>query len=105
MAELKLHYVIWRDGRPRFQPSGRERSLGFKGEDLRHADGRWFSFEEARAWSVGRYAKIAQARSAGRRRPVPAGNLSRKGGTVSDLLDDWLAALDAETNPATRLAP
>jgi hypothetical protein len=105
MAELKLHYVIWRDGRPRFQPSGRERSLGFKGEDLRHADGRWFSFEEARAWSAGRYAEIAQARSAGRRRPVPAGNLSRKGGTVSDLLDDWLAALDAETNPATRLAP
>lgn len=77
----RLHpYVALRaqaDGtlRPRFQPGPRERRLGFVNEDLRHPDGRWFSFEEACAFARARLADIDAARKSGRtapRRPQPA---------------------------------
>jgi hypothetical protein len=47
MANLKLPYIRLRDGRPRFEPSAREMALGFRGQDLKHADGRWFTLDEA----------------------------------------------------------
>lgn len=44
-------HVAWRNGRPRFQPSATLRLAGHAGKDLRHDDGRWFTFEEAVTWS------------------------------------------------------
>lgn len=99
--DTKLPYGKWRNGRPRFHPSAREIALGFQGQDLQHADGRWFSFQEAKAWLDARYQEIVQARVSGRQRSVPA---AVRGNTVADLLDDWLAALDAETDPDARVA-
>ena len=48
---VTIAYVSWRDGRPRFQPGKALRDLGYKGRDLRHEDGRWFSEGEATDWS------------------------------------------------------
>lgn len=57
-----MHYVAWRAGRPRFTPSSREIALGFKGRDLRHASGTWFTREEAETFSRETYAAIVAAR-------------------------------------------
>jgi len=53
MMTVRLPYIVWRDGRPRFVPPGHVRKLGFKGQDLRHAGGAaaWFTYEEARTWA------------------------------------------------------
>jgi len=104
MADIKLPYVIWRDGRPRFQPSSREQKIGFKGRDLKHADGRWFTLDEARAESERMLTAIKQTRESGKKfKPAPA--LRSAGGTVEDLLEDWLEALRADKDPDTQLSP
>jgi len=103
MANLKIPYVALRDGRPRFIPSARERKLGFRGEDLKHPDGRWFSLDEAREFAERRLEAIKQARLTGKKFKPPA--VTRSGGSVGDLLDDWLAALKADTDPTTALSP
>lgn len=102
MADIKLPYVIWRDGRPRFAPSSREQALGFASHDLRHPNGAWFSLEETRAWSAQRHAEIVAARVAGKRKAAAA---PPRGHSVEDLLEDWLAALARETDPDERLSP
>jgi hypothetical protein len=106
MANLKLPYIRLRDGRPRFEPSAREMALGFRGQDLKHADGRWFTLDEASAWAEQKLAEIFRARElkkAGKR--VSAQPVTRRAGTVGDLLDDWLASLRADTDPDTALSP
>lgn len=86
MAKLDLPYVKWRDGRPRFEPGPRERHIGFVAQDLRHDDGRWFSFEEAKTFADNKLLEIQAARAAGRKiRPAVAPSR-----TVEDLLCDWL---------------
>lgn len=53
MPKISPHpYVSWRDGRPRFSPSPELRERGYKGKDLRHPDGRWFTKGEAVDWSA-----------------------------------------------------
>lgn len=93
MARIKLPkmtYVAWRDGRPRFVPGARERLLGFKGEDLRHADGRWYTLEEAQPWAIARRQEIAAARAAGKRSgTVPLAPIAR-GRTVDDLWEAYI---------------
>ena len=60
---VKIPFVTWRDGRPRFFASAAQRKLGFKGEDLRHGpDGAWFTLDECIAWSKGRAKDIEAAR-------------------------------------------
>jgi hypothetical protein len=108
MSDVKLPYITWRAGRPRFNPSAREQTLGFRGEDLRHGkDGPWFTFEQTKEWAAARHAEIIAARAAGpkKARQALADQASRRGGRVGDLLDDWLAALKADTDPDTRLSP
>ena len=61
----KLPYVVLRDGRPRWIPGPRLRRLGFRGQDLRHADGRWFTAEECRAFTEARQQEIAARRGQG----------------------------------------
>lgn len=82
-------YVPYRDGRPRFVPGPAARALGFQGQDLRHPDGRWFTFEEARAWASAN-AKAIEARRAGGK---PAAKPAAKPLTVENLLEDFLAAM------------
>ncbi|SFQ10615.1 hypothetical protein [Nitratireductor indicus] len=61
---IKIPLVTWREGRPRFFASAVHRQLGFKGEDLRHPDGRWYSVDEAVAWSEAKQKEIASCRAA-----------------------------------------
>lgn len=83
MSDVRIKYVSWRNGRPRFQPGRAMRVEGLKGFNLRHADGRWYSFEEAVEWSI-RFAaarpdapKRAEKHGTARaRRAVP---MNRKG--------------------------
>jgi hypothetical protein len=76
MAKIDLPYVAWRQGRPRFVPGARERAMGFKGQDLKHEDGRWFSLDEARRFALHRRDEIRAQRKTGRKLkspPVPRG--------------------------------
>ena len=105
MAKVTVHipHVAWRDGRPRFQPAANLRALGFKGADLRHADGAWMSLGEATAWMTAKLdeiARVKKARAAGRRaRPARAPSIT----SVAHLLEDYLASnAVAELKPKTK---
>lgn len=52
MAKVKIKYISWRDGRPRFTPGPELRTEGWRGKDLLHEDGTWFSRGEALDWSL-----------------------------------------------------
>jgi hypothetical protein len=102
MADPRFPYVKWRDGRPRAVHGPRQRALGFVDADLRHPPlddkgrpvGRWFTMEEAAAFSDKRVAEVAAARAAGRAKPKP----DRKRETVDHLLDDWTRSDEFKTN-------
>jgi hypothetical protein len=70
---MKIRYVAWRNGRPRFHPGPVQRWAGFLGKDLRHKDGMWFDEAECRAFSQEMSAAIsarrAELQAAGRRPP------------------------------------
>jgi hypothetical protein len=72
-VEIRIPLVSWRNGRPRFIPGPTTRELGYKGEDLRHADGSWLSLDETIAWASKRQAEIAD-----RRRDVDAGETTKR---------------------------
>lgn len=60
---VRIPFVTWRDGRPRYFASPAHRALGFKGEDLRHGrTGPWFTLDEAIIWSERRVAAVEEAR-------------------------------------------
>lgn len=86
---VKLPNVTWRDGRPRFNPGKPIVAMGYKSQVLQHADGRWFSFEEAHAWALKRAAEIEARRTAkadtGRMPARPKERLL----TVEGLFDLW----------------
>lgn len=97
MALPKTPFIQWREQpdrscRPRFAPSAREVRLGFPSCDLKHDDGRWFTFEEARAWlygadgKSGTYGEILKARAGKKPKARPAARVRQ---TVADLLEDW----------------
>lgn len=89
IVKVSIPNVVWRAGRPRFSPGPKLRKLGYKGEDLRHPDGRWFSLDEAGAWAAARNAEILQRRKdreAGKRlAPVKR----PKHQTIEGLFDEW----------------
>ena len=43
---VHIMHMKWREGRPCFAPSPRLYALGYKGRDLKHPDGKWYSHEE-----------------------------------------------------------
>lgn len=101
---VRLSYIVWRDGRPRFVPPGHVRKLGFKGEDLRHGPagkGPWFTYEEAKTWADSRLAAINKARDG--MKPAKVSATASAGATVGELLDDWINSDSVRrTRPATR---
>jgi integrase len=88
-AIVKIPNISWRDGRPRFNPGPKLRKLGFKGEDLRHANGAWFELRETEDWAKARAGEIeqrrAKKRSSGR---LPAIARPAAGYTIEALFDD-----------------
>lgn len=88
-ASIKIKFVDWRDGRPRFSPGSNIKAMGYKGQDLKHPDGRWYSVEEAIRWSQAKQAEITERQNrkaqTGRMPPRPREKLF----TVEDLFELW----------------
>lgn len=69
-VSVSLRHIAWRRGRPRFMPGPGLRKLGYKGEDLKRADGAWLDLHEAEAWANKRVVEIdalKAKRAAGKR--------------------------------------
>lgn len=74
-AIVKIPHIVWRAGRPRFQPGPGLRKLGMVGRDLKHPTGQWFTLAdcEKEAELIAIEARAArQAKAAGHKAP-PAG--------------------------------
>lgn len=93
-------HVAWRDGRPRFVPGKDLRPLGYKGKDLRHDDGRWFTRGEAVDWSLAFQRDLADRRMA-LKKPAPRKPIAApaKPGfyTVGELWNDWRRSMKFRT--------
>jgi integrase len=93
---IRIPYVDWRDGRPRFNPgAAMRRRLKLKGQDLKRADGGWMTAEEARAWvETELLPKLDQRRAAADqgRRLKPAQPAAPRLLTVAALWDLWLSS-------------
>lgn len=94
MADPKFPYVRWRDGRPRSSHSQWQRKRGFVDEDLKNPDGRWFTMEQASAFSDQRVDEVKASRNqtAAEARARAAAHGRRVRNTIDDLLDDWMAS-------------
>lgn len=100
MAKISLPYIAWRDGRPRFVPGARERKMGFKGQDLKHDDGRWFSLDEASGFAQAKLAEIHQQRATGKKLKTPA---PARGRTVEQLWNAYIQSDAFLGNPAKKI--
>lgn len=80
-------HVSWRGGRPRFQPDQALRGAGWKGKDLRHDDGRWFSRGEAVDWSDAFVRQLAAAKKPARTVAAPAARPQLY--TLARLFEEW----------------
>jgi integrase len=93
-AIVKIPYVAWRDGRPRFVPGPELRALDFKGEDLRHGPrGDWFTLREAEDWASVKAGEIAARRKlkASRKKLRPLAS-ARGVYSLEDLFEDLFAS-------------
>jgi integrase len=98
-VKVTIRYCVWRarpdgSGRPRFVPSKDLRALGFKGQDLKHADGRWFNLLEAQAWVDDLLSRVedrralkASGKRLGKLQPMNSANAY----LVANLFADMLA--------------
>jgi integrase len=92
MANIKApQHISWRNDRPRFQPGRALRRLGYQGQDLRHADGRWFTLEETRGFAQARAQEIAALRATGKKLKRPP---VERGRSVHDLVQAYLRSPD-----------
>jgi len=57
-----VKYIVWRGGRPRFVPGLHLRRRGFRGENLIHPNGEWFTAEEAEHYSARLQQEIRRGR-------------------------------------------
>jgi hypothetical protein len=59
---VSLQYVIWNDGKPRFHPTKQLLTAGFKGRNLRHDNGQWFTYEQVKAYMENIYRQVHRMR-------------------------------------------
>jgi hypothetical protein len=100
----------WRDGRPRWEPSPKNREIGLKGRDLKRPDGEWMDRGEALSAADARHLWASYIRDA--HQPGPAGDDARRdlraalsqlgaggaaGAIVGDLIDKARQLLQDET--------
>ncbi|MHA7969014.1 tyrosine-type recombinase/integrase [Rhizobium sp. CAU 1783] len=97
----KIRHVAWREGRPRFQPGSGLREQGFKGKDLRHDDGRWFSQGEALDWSNAFCLSLAQDEV--KRGPAVKSVARKPEGSASNAPIQAAAAVRRAVYPLSRL--
>lgn len=86
---VRIRNIVWRGGRPRFEPGPSLRAVGFTGEDLKRPDGSWFTPEQAGAWAAVRNAdcdRRLEQRRAGERLPRLR---HARAVTVADLFATW----------------
>lgn len=90
---VKIQYVAWRNGRPRFEPSPTLRARGYKPQDLKTEYGDWMNAADALEWSRDFARQLAQekhqAKPKPKRTPVPAPPPARPAFPVSTLFDQW----------------
>lgn len=87
---IKIPLVTWRDGQPRYYPSAAQRKLGYHYEDLKSADGKWFSLDQAIAWSKARQAELAARKT---EKPAPRKSRSQvhpQADAVAHIVSQWL---------------
>jgi hypothetical protein len=99
--KISITHINWRDDRPRFEPGPSLRKLGYKGRDLKHETGAWFTADEALTESQRIHAEAQsrkQAMAEGKRPPKPAAPASA-GPTLSQL-SEALFELPAFLNPS-----
>ena len=105
---IKIPHVVWRDGRPRFVPGPALRKLGFRGEDLKHPDGRWMDLNETIAWSEQRAEAITLRRQRGNVRSPgrkPKNHAVKGYVTVGELLCRWHTERTAESRQTGKPSP
>ena len=98
---IKIPYVVWRGGCPRFVPGPSVRAIGYRGKDLKHPDGTWLTLQETIDWSEGfgeelevRRQRLNLMQKTSKKK---ARNLSRPGYiSVGELLAKWLVERKAE---------
>jgi hypothetical protein len=108
---VKIPHLVWRDGRPRFVPGPALRTMGYKGMDLKHPDGSWYSLEEASQWSDTLTTEITTRRQQKAIKPHARGgggrgrSFSRRGYiAVGELLVKWLKERETEARQTGRPA-
>jgi len=87
--KLKVAYLKWRDGRPRWEPGPRLREKGWRGRDLKDEGGDWLTLPDAIAAAENLNAEVAAWRARGGsvpRRPAPPRKSAR---TCEHLWDLW----------------
>jgi hypothetical protein len=70
-VKLRVAYLKWREGRPRWEPGPRLRGAGFKGRDLKDEAGRWLGLDAAIQAAAGLNAEVAAWRDGGKKRFRP----------------------------------
>jgi hypothetical protein len=99
--KVSITHINWRDDRPRFEPGPSLRQLGYKGRDLKHPSGIWFTEAEALKESQRIHAE-AQSRKAAMaegKRPAKPALPATSGPTLSQLCEA-LFELPAFLNPS-----
>ena len=94
MATIRVPYLAWRDGRPRWIPGPRLRAKGFKGRDLKDAQGRWLGLEAAIDEAKRLNAEVEAFRESGKarfRERAPAASHAR---SCDRLFEKWTASRD-----------
>lgn len=96
---VRLPYLKWREGRPRWEPNAALMKAGWRGQDLRRADGAWFSLDEAAAWVRERMAEVAA-----RRAPVrPPRRQGPQRLSLARLVDMWTREIEQTLAEETKL--
>lgn len=90
--KISIAHCVWRDGRPRFVPGPGLRRLGFRGQDLKHPDGRWFSVEETQVHSEDIQRQAAEARQKAPAKPVRPPRRVAGVPTLADIVAAWFAS-------------